>query len=106
MAASGSTAAPFGRLDVPVAEIASIDELPNFTDDWKKRAYCKGAIRIDVAGATILELRLRTTARPIGVLGDGAAGTRVLVAVDEPASFTAAIWRDAEIATAGAHAIR
>lgn len=81
-----------GRLDVPVAQIASIDELPSFADDWKKRAYCKGAIRIDVAGPTILELRLRTAARPIGVLGDGATSTRVLVTVDEPASFTAAIY--------------
>jgi hypothetical protein len=89
-----------GRLEVPVAQIASIDELPGFADDWKKRAYCKGAIRIDVSGPTILELRLHTAARPVGVLGEGAAGTRVLVALDDPASFTAAIRRAIEPAAA------
>lgn len=90
------------RLDVGVAQIASIDKLPSFADDWKKRAYCRGAIRMDVAGPTIVELRLHTAARPIGVLGDGAACTRVLVAVDDPASFIAAIRRDVDLATAGA----
>jgi hypothetical protein len=94
------------RLTVPVEQIASIDELPSFADDWKKRAYCKGAIRVDVAGPTILELRLRTAARPIGVLGDGAPGTRVLVAVDDPASFTTTIVREAGLATAGAKPAR
>jgi hypothetical protein len=79
------------RLEVPVDQIASIDPLPSFADDWKKRAYLKGAIRVDVAGPAVLELRLHTAARPTGVLGEGAAGTRVLVSVDEPASFTAAI---------------
>jgi hypothetical protein len=89
-----------GRLDVPVDQIESIDELPSFADDWKKRAYCKGAIRLDVVGPTILELRLVTAARPIGVFGDGPARTRVLVAVDEPASFAAAIRRNVKLATA------
>jgi hypothetical protein len=59
---------------IPLADIASIDPLPAFADDWRKRAYCKGALRLDVAGPPILELRLH-------------AGTRVLVAVDEPAAF-------------------
>ena len=46
------------RLAVPLNEIASIEELPAFADDWKRRAYRKGAIRIDVPGPTILELPL------------------------------------------------
>jgi hypothetical protein len=66
------------RLDVRVDEIASIAPLPAFADDWKKRAYTRGALRLDVAGPSILEIRLH-------------AGTRVLVAVDEPAPFVAAL---------------
>ncbi|HEY5927943.1 MAG TPA: hypothetical protein VIV11_39925 [Kofleriaceae bacterium] len=80
-----------GRVAVPVAQLESIDGLPSFADDWKKRAYCKDAIRIDIAGPTILELRLRAPVRPIGVLGERAAGTRLLVAVDDPAAFRAAL---------------
>jgi hypothetical protein len=64
------------QLEVPLAEIESIDRLPSFADDWKKRAYCKGALRLDVAGPTVLELRLATR--------------RVLVAVDDPEAFLAA----------------
>lgn len=66
------------HLDVPVADIASITPLPTFSDDWKKRAYTRGALRLDIAGPPILEIRLRT-------------GTRVLVAIDEPAPFVAAL---------------
>ena len=80
-----------GRVEVAVDQIASIDPLPDFADDWKKRAYCRGAIRIDVAGPTILELGLRDEVRPIGVLGEGAARKRVLVSVDDPAAFRAAV---------------
>ncbi|HEX5062995.1 MAG TPA: hypothetical protein VFV99_26655 [Kofleriaceae bacterium] len=79
-----------------MTDIASVEELPVFADDWKKRAYRKGAIRIDVPGPTVLELRLRTSARPFGVFGNGAASTRVLVSVDEPASFIAAVSGTAE----------
>ncbi|NVB79246.1 MAG: hypothetical protein HOV81_12665 [Kofleriaceae bacterium] len=75
------------RVDVPVPLIASIEPLPSFADDWKKRAYTRGAIRIDVAGPPVLELRLHDAVRPIGVLGEGAAATRVLVSVDDPASL-------------------
>jgi hypothetical protein len=79
------------RVDIPLAQIATVEPLPSFADDWKKRAYTKGAIRIDVAGPPVLELRLHEAVRPIGVLGEGAAATRVLVAVDDPTSFHEAI---------------
>jgi hypothetical protein len=79
------------RLELSVDQIASIDPLPSFADDWKKRAYLKDTIRLDVAGPTVLELRLHSPVRPIGVLGEGAEGTRVLLAVDEPAPFIAAL---------------
>lgn len=80
-------------LVVPVDQIAAIDKPPSFSDDWKKRAYCKGAIRVDIAGPTVLELTLRDAARPLGVLGEGAPSTRVLVAVDDPTAFTAELTR-------------
>jgi hypothetical protein len=79
------------RVEVPVTQIASIAPLPSFADDWKRRAYGKGAIRVDLAGAPILELRLHAPVRSIGVLGDGAPSTRVLVAVDDPDAFVAAV---------------
>lgn len=66
------------RLVVPVDQIVSIEPLPSFADDWKKRAYLKGAIRLDLAGPTILELRLRDS-------------SRVMIAVDDPRAFTAAV---------------
>jgi hypothetical protein len=65
-------------LTVDVAQIASIAPLPSFADDWKKRAYTKGAVRLDIAGATVLEMRLHD-------------GTRLLVGVDDPAAFVAAV---------------
>jgi hypothetical protein len=65
---------------IDIASIASIDPLPVFADDWKKRAYRKGAVRLDIAGAPVLELRLHD-------------GTRLHVAVDEPAALVAAVRR-------------
>jgi hypothetical protein len=68
----------FRRLTVPISEIASVAELPSFSDDWKARAYRKGALRFDVPGPTVLELRLRDE-------------RRVLVSFDDPASFVSAV---------------
>lgn len=61
---------------VPVDQIASIEPLPSFADDWKKRAYLRNTLRLDLPGPAILELRLRDS-------------SRVIVAVDDPAAFTA-----------------
>ena len=63
---------------VDVAMIASIGPLPTFADDWKKRAYVKGAVKFDIAAAHVLEMRLHD-------------GTRLLVGVDDPAAFVAAV---------------
>ena len=76
---------------VPVSQITSIGELPAFADDWKKRAYCKGAIRMDVAGPQVVELGLAEPVRALGLFGEGRARTRVLVAADNAASFTASL---------------
>jgi hypothetical protein len=58
-----------GHIEVALDQIASIGVLPTFGDDWKLRAYRKGATRIDVSGPTILDIRLHAPFRPIGVLG-------------------------------------
>lgn len=63
---------------VDVAQIASIAPLPSFADDWKKRAYLKRTVRLDLGAAHVLELTLRD-------------GTRLIVGVDDPAAFTAAL---------------
>jgi hypothetical protein len=66
------------RAVVEVAQIASVMPLPSFADDWKKRAYLKGTVRLDLGAAHVLELKLRD-------------GTRMIVGVDDPAAFTAAV---------------
>ena len=80
----------FRHLTVPLTEIASVEKLPSFDDDWKARAYRKGALRFDVPGPTVLELRL----------GDG---TRVLASFDDPASFVGAVHRQGVDQRAGSH---
>ena len=79
------------RLSIPVEDITSIAPLPSFSDDWKRRAYGKGALRMDVAGPAVLELVLRTPARAMRTLGSSAPSTRIFIAVDDPAAFTAAV---------------
>ncbi|CAN5142714.1 hypothetical protein BH11MYX1_BH11MYX1_47180 [soil metagenome] len=78
-----------GHARIPIAEIESIAALPTFTDDWKKRSYCAGALRLDVPGATVLELRMRAPVLAYGVLGACKTADRVLLAVDEPAALIA-----------------
>ena len=68
------------ELVIDVAQIASIAPLPSFADDWKKRAYLKHTVRLDVGDAPVLELTLHD-------------GRRVLVAVDDAEAFTAAVER-------------
>ena len=86
-----------GHIEVALDQIASIGVLPTFSDDWKLRAYRKGATRIDVAGPTILDIRLHAPIRPIGVLGPGRASDRLLVAVDDPTPFMAALGRSVAV---------
>jgi hypothetical protein len=79
------------HVEVPLDLIASVGPMPTFSDDWKLRAYRKRAIRIDVAGTPTLEIRLRAPIQPIGPLGPGRPSDRVLVSVDDPIAFTAAV---------------
>jgi hypothetical protein len=89
------------HVEVSLDRIASIGVMPSFSDDWKLRAYRKGAIRIDISGPTILDLRLRAPVRPIGVLGRGPASDHLLVAVDDPTAFIAALAANLECPAAG-----
>jgi len=79
------------HIAVPLDQIASISPMPTFSDDWKLRAYRKRAIRIDVSGSPTLEIRLRTPLRPTSLLGAGRAGDHLLVSVDDPGAFIAAL---------------
>jgi hypothetical protein len=79
------------HIELPLDQIASVAAMPTFSDDWKLRAYRKGATRIDVSGPAILELRLRAPIQSIGLFGPSRARDLVLVSVDDPAAFTAAV---------------
>ena len=61
---------------IALDQIVSIEVVPELADDWKKRAYMKGALRLDVPGPTLLELRSH-------------AGERVLFSVDDPSALGA-----------------
>lgn len=78
------------HVEVPLDLVASVRPMPSFGDDWKLRAYRKGAIRIDVAGAATLEIRLRAPIQSIGPLGPGRSSDRVLVSADDPTAFITA----------------
>jgi hypothetical protein len=72
---------------VDLDQIESIEPLREFVDDWKKRAYLKGTVRMEVGGSSLLEMKLRD-------------GTRIIVGVDEPDAFRAAIMGAAVMGTA------
>lgn len=80
-----------GHLELPLDQIAEIGEMPAFRDDWHARAYRKRAICVGMRGATIVDLRLHAPLRAVSILGPGPASDRVLVAVDDPAGFIAAL---------------
>jgi hypothetical protein len=82
------------HVDVSLDQIASIGAMPTFSDDWKLRAYRKGAIRIDISGPATLDIRLRVPIQPIGMFGPGPASDHLIVAVDDPIAFTAALGQN------------
>jgi hypothetical protein len=89
-----------GHLEIPLDQIAEIGEMPAFRDDWQARAYRKRAICVGVRGPAIVDLRLHAPLRAVGLLGPGRASDRVLVAVDDPAGFIAALGPTARPAAA------
>ena len=78
---------------LPASQVLSASPLPAFDDDWARHAYLKGVERLVAKGNTILELRLATPIRVTGLLGPGRPTDRLLVSVDEPSAFLAALGR-------------
>jgi hypothetical protein len=83
-----------GTVELPLGDIEAVSDVPDLYDDWKRRAYLVDALRADLAGDALLELRLARPATFEGILRDR-TGTRVIVAVDDPAAFRDAINRRA-----------
>jgi len=79
------------RVELPVTQIASIRPMPAFSDDWKLRAYRKDAVRLDVSGGTVFDVRLSSPVEPIGLLGPGRPSDHLIVTVDDPKGFLAAL---------------
>src|SRR5262249_74374 len=89
------------HVEVPLDQIVSVGPMPTFSDDWKLRASPNRPIRIGVSGAATLEIRLRVPVQPIGVLGPGPARDHLIVSVDEPTAFIAALGASATTPSRG-----
>lgn len=75
----------------PAASVQSAAPLPDFDDDWARHAHLKGVSRLVAKGAPLLELALAVPVRVEGLLGPGRPTRRLLVSVDDPAAFRAAL---------------
>ncbi len=72
--------------------ILSAGPLPEFSDDWARRDYMKGAHRLLRTGAPAVELRLSEAVSGMGPLGPGSRHLdRVAVSVDDPSAFLSAL---------------
>jgi hypothetical protein len=74
------------HLTIMRGDIASIAKLPTFGDGWKERSYKRASVRLDLGAAHVLVLTLHD-------------GRRLLVGVDEPAAFEAALQREPDLVT-------
>ena len=77
----------------PVDQVRSAISLPNFDDDWTRRAHLKGVQQLVAKGCPVLELALAEPARVTGLLGPGQPADRLTVSVDDPSAFLAALGR-------------
>jgi len=75
----------------PTASVQSVALLPDFDDDWARHAHLRGVSKLVAKGAPLLELALATPVRVEGMLGPGRPTKRLLVSVDDPAAFRAAL---------------
>ncbi|MBI1751338.1 MAG: hypothetical protein HY014_07795 [Acidobacteria bacterium] len=75
----------------PADWIRAIAPLPEFDTDWARMAHMKGVQRLVAPGAPVLELSLREPVQVRGFLGLGRPATRLVVSVDDPAAFRAAL---------------
>ncbi len=69
-----------GHITIARSEIARIAPMPTFGDAWKQRAYKRASVRLDLGAAHVLELTLHDR-------------RRLLVGVDDPETFKAALQR-------------
>lgn len=75
----------------PADWIQTAAPLPEFDSDWARMAHTRGVPRLAAPGAPLLELSLREPVRVRGLLGLGRPATRLMVSVDDPAAFRAAL---------------
>ena len=80
-------------VSLPVANVLSAGPLPDFDDDWARRAHMKGMEKLVAKGNRILELNLSEPVQVMGLLGLGRPTTRLAVSVDDPAAFLAALGK-------------
>jgi hypothetical protein len=75
----------------PAASVRSVAPLPDFDDDWTRHAHLKGVASLVAKGTPLLELALAAPVQVRGMLGPGRPTQRLLVSVDDPAAFRAAL---------------
>ena len=75
----------------PIEWVRSAAPLPDFEDDWARHAHLKGTARLVAKGSPLLELTLAEPVQVAGMLGPGRPTRRLLVSVDEPTAFRAAL---------------
>ena len=78
-------------VSLPAAQVLSAAPLPDFPDDWARHAHLRGVPQLVAKGAPALELTLAEPVRVLGLLGPGRPTVRLVVSVDEPAAFRAAL---------------
>jgi hypothetical protein len=80
-------------VDFPAAWVLSATPLPDFEDDWARHAHMKGVQKLVAKGSPLLELKLAKPVRVMGLLGPGRPTDRLVVSVDDPPAFLAALGR-------------
>ena len=78
---------------LPVGHILSAGPMPDFDDDWARRAHLKGVEKLVAKGNTVLELVLSEPVQVTGLMGPGRPTHRLALSADEPAAFLAALGR-------------
>lgn len=76
---------------LPLDHVLAVAPLPAFDDDWARHAHLKGVGRLVAKGAPTLELTLAAPVRVRGLLGLGRPTQRLVVSVDDPTAFAAAL---------------
>lgn len=78
---------------LPVSHVVSAGPMPEFDDDWARRAHMKGVEKLVAKGNTVVELVLAEPVRVTDLLGPGRPTWRLAVSVDEASPFLAVLGR-------------